>query len=86
MELVAEQGTAVEIDELRIKSECKLAEQTLRESEIHRQFGLLVLAVKRASGGMVLSPEADYRFAVNDIVILMGKPESITHFRNEYNL
>ena len=87
MELVAEQGNLnVELDELTIAANSALAGKTIRETEAHRQFGLLLLSVKQASGSMVFNPEAEYQLAGGDTVILMGRSSDIERFRAEYRL
>ncbi len=85
MELVAEQGNLnVQLDEMRIAKEGKLFGRSIRESEVHSRFGLLVLAVKQVAGKMIFNPEADYKLEGDDIIILMGKRNDIERFRAEF--
>ena len=85
MELVAEQGNLnVQLDEMQIRAGGKLLNLTIRETNAHSQFGLLLLAVKQASGKMLFNPAADYRLQQDDIIILMGKKNDIERFRTEY--
>lgn len=81
LELLAEQGNLrIEIDEVELQAGHFLVGKTLRESESIRQFSLLVLAVRQASGEMAVA-EGDYRFAPNDVLIVVAKPENIARFR-----
>jgi voltage-gated potassium channel len=87
MELVAEQGNLnVELDELRLPVGSPLIGQTVGESQVHHRFGLLVLAVKRAGDEMNVTPQADFKFAQRDIVIVLGRAEDIGRFRREFQL
>jgi len=85
MELVAEQGNLnVQLDEMRVGSDCPLLGKSIRETNAHSQFRLLVLTVKQASGQMVFNPEADYKLERDDIIILMGKKSDIERFCQEF--
>jgi voltage-gated potassium channel len=87
MELVAEQGNLhVELDELVVTGDSPLVGRTIRDTEAHRNFGLLLLSIKQASGAMVFNPEAEHRLEAGDIVILMGRSSDIERFRGEYRL
>jgi voltage-gated potassium channel len=87
MELVAEQGNLnVEMDELHLPAGCPLEDKSIRQSEAHHRFGLLVLAIKRAAGEMLVNPQADLHFEGGDIVVVLGKPEEIARFRAECRL
>ena len=87
MELFAEQGNInVEMDEVHFPAGNSLVGKSIRESEAHHRFGLLVLAVKRSGDGMSVNPPADFRMAEGDIVIVLGKAEEIARFKAEYRL
>ena len=87
MELVAEQGNLnVELDELHLPADSPLAGQTIGGSQAHHRYGLLVLAVKRGVGEMTVNPLTDFAFAQGDIMIVLGKAESIARFRLDHRL
>lgn len=46
--------------------------KTLKELNLRKDFGVIVLAVKRA-GKLVNYPDGDFRFEVNDIVLAVGQ-------------
>lgn len=84
MELVAEQGNLnVQLDEMQVREPCTLLGRTIRETNAHSQFRLLVLAVKQASGKMIFNPEAEYRLERDDIIIVMGKKSDIERFQKD---
>ena len=86
MELVAEQGNLnVQLDEMRVGQSCQLLGKSIRETNAHSEFRLLVLAIKQASGKMIFNPEADYKLELGDIIILMGKKSDIERFCQEFS-
>lgn len=87
LELFAEQGNLdVAIDELALPEAHALVGKSLQESEIHHQFGLLVLAIRSESGELVVGAGADYRFAPRDVLIVFAKPADVDRFRKQHNL
>ena len=87
MELVAEQGNLnVELDELRLPVGSPLIGQTVGDSQLHHRFALLVLAVKRAGDEMNVTPQADFKFREQDVIIILGKGEDIGRFRREFQI
>ena len=85
MELVAEQGNLnVQLDEMRVGEVCQLLGKSIRDTNAHSQFRLLVLAIKQSSGKMIFNPEADYKLERDDIIILMGKKSDIERFCKEF--
>ena len=85
MELVAEQGNLnVQLDEMRVGEPCQLLGKSIRDTNAHSQFRLLVLAIKQSSGKMIFNPEADYKLELGDIIILMGKKSDIERFCGEF--
>ncbi|MDP6443737.1 MAG: potassium channel protein [Pirellulaceae bacterium] len=87
MELVAEtEFRDIELDELTITSTSKLIGMRVRETNAHRDYGLLVVAVKKIDGSMVFNPHAGYTFTEADVLIIMGQADDVTRFRGEYAL
>jgi voltage-gated potassium channel len=87
LELFAEQGNLeIEIDELNLPAGHELVGKTIGEIAAHREFGVLVLAVRRASGEMAVVAGADHRLAANDVLIVFAKPDNIAQFRKHHQL
>ena len=76
----------VELDEINITGESKLAGMAVRDAEAHRRHGLLVVAVNQADGQMVFNPDADYQFRKTDTLIVMGSTTDIEKLREKYRL
>jgi len=87
IELVSEGSSLeIELDEVSIPEGNPLSGVTVRETEAHKKYRLLVVAVKQADDQFIFSPDADYTFNCGDIVIIMGNDKDITHFRKHYEL
>jgi voltage-gated potassium channel len=63
----------LEIDQLQIPSNSFLAAQRLDESQLGRNYGVIVLAVQRHEGSMQFNPPADLRIQSGDVLIAMGE-------------
>ena len=87
VELVTETGRLdVELDELPITEGTRLVGLRVRESEAHKRFGLLIIAVKRTDGEMVFNPDADHQIGEGEILIVMGRRSDIVRFRAEFRV
>ncbi len=85
LELLAESSYLdVELDELNIRDFQRLAGVTVAETEAHRKYQLLFVAVRTEEGELVFNPAADYAFTPNDIAIVMGSRARIDEFRSLY--
>jgi voltage-gated potassium channel len=85
MDLIRDEANLdLELDEVTITANSKLAGTSVQESEAHREHHLLVLAVKQATGNMIFHPAADYRFAAGDVAIVLGDAGKIARFRMQY--
>lgn len=58
-------------------STCPWVGQTLEEANLRSRSGALVLAVRRADGGLLTSPTADTRLQPGDVLICMGTAEQL---------
>jgi voltage-gated potassium channel len=65
------------IEETVISPDSPLVEQTLENSGIRHEFGLIIVAIKQASGQMVFNPPRDTRLAPRDVLIMLGRREDL---------
>jgi voltage-gated potassium channel len=85
LELVADRSVLdVELDEFVIPSTSPLVGKTLAESSPRREYGLLLVAVKRRVGALIFNPDHDYIFQAEDVAIVMGRTEDISRFRDDH--
>jgi voltage-gated potassium channel len=85
VELVTQKSSlAIEMDDVPIRAESRLAGQTLRDADIGRLTGVIVVAVKRADGRVEFPPSGDQPFEPGDGIVLLGRRANLDHFRRQF--
>jgi voltage-gated potassium channel len=85
VELVTRRSSlAIEMDEIPVRPESPLAGHTLRDSDIGRRTGVMVIAVKRSDGRVEFPPGGDHPFEPGDSIVLLGKRSNLDQFRDEF--
>jgi voltage-gated potassium channel len=64
---------ALQIEEIPVSKEGFADGSTLGDSSIRESLGLIVIAIKRADGGMIFNPKDDTRINAGDRLVLMGQ-------------
>ncbi len=70
-------GLNVVIEQVRVSGESRLVAKSIRELEIGRQFGVIVLAIHKGDGGMLFNPPPDTAIAAGDYLIVMGQQSKL---------
>lgn len=65
------------IEEIYIGKDSPFADKTVGNSLIHREFGIIVLAIKHPQGKTIFNPTATVVIQPGDHLIVMGAPESM---------
>jgi voltage-gated potassium channel len=65
------------IEEMLVASSSKLAGTTVGSSYIHRDMGIMILAIKRADGRPCFNPKATEPIHAGDNLIVMGEAEKM---------
>jgi len=73
-------GLDVAIEECKVDASSEFASKTLRQLQVRRELGVIVLAIGKAEGQMLFNPPADAELAPGDTVIAMGERESLHRF------
>jgi voltage-gated potassium channel len=85
VELVTQKSSlAIEMDDVPIGAESRLAGQTLRDADIGRLTGVIVVAIKRADGRVEFPPSGDHPFEPGDGIVLLGRRENLDQFRQKF--
>ncbi len=71
-------GLDVSIEELKVGEASELAGKTLRQLQVRRELGVIVLAIGKASGQMLFNPPADAELAAGDTLIAMGERDNLS--------
>ncbi|MFQ5462424.1 MAG: potassium channel family protein [Phycisphaerae bacterium] len=70
---VAAEGVQLEMDEYVINTQSTLSGKMLKECQLREQLGATVVAIKRADGKTVFSPDPQTALNTGDTLILVGK-------------
>lgn len=84
-ELVTQRTSlAIEMDELPIQPGHPLAGLSLRDADIKRRTGVIVVAIKRADGRLNFPPSGDEILAPGDSIVILGRRENLEMFRQQF--
>jgi voltage-gated potassium channel len=84
-ELVTNRSSvAFEMDEMPIPGSSVLAGRSLRDADIKRKTGVIVVAIKRSDGRVQFPPSGDELLASGDSVVLLGERQHLEQFRQQY--
>lgn len=71
----------IEITSFRLDKASSLVGKTLGETELRKKYGVTVLAVRR-DGTTISNPDVTLKFAPDDILFIIGKPEQFASITN----
>ncbi len=85
VELVTQRSSlAIEMNDIPIQADSPLAGQSLRDADIGRLTGVMVMAIKRADGRVEFPPSGDSPLEPGDSIVLLGRRASLDHFREKF--
>jgi len=70
-------GLEVGIEQVRVAERSVYAGRTLAEMDIRRDTGVIVLAIRKATGERSFNPTADAKVSAGDHLIAMGEPSQL---------
>lgn len=70
-------GLHAGIEQVRVADHSTFVEQTLAEMQLRRELGVIVLALRKATGEMFFNPPAEAKTGGGDHLIVMGRPEGL---------
>lgn len=65
------------MEEARVKEGSKLIDKNLIESNLRKEFGIIIVAIKKCSGEMIFNPLPKEKLEANDIIVALGKKEDL---------
>jgi voltage-gated potassium channel len=72
-------GLDVAIEQVRVAAHSEFVTKTLREMQIRRDLGVIVLAVRKSGGQMIFNPPAEMEILADDVLIVMGEPPNLVN-------
>lgn len=70
-------GLDVDIEQVLVAESSEFASRSLKEAQIRRDMGVIVLAIRKANGQMLFNPPAEAEIVAGDYLIVMGEPHSL---------
>jgi voltage-gated potassium channel len=70
-------GPDVGLEQVRVAESSEFASRSIKDTQIRKEVGVIVLAVRKADGGMLFNPSAETVIAAGDFLIVMGRPEQL---------
>jgi len=67
----------IQMEQIFVQEDAPVVGMILKDSNIRQDYGLIVIAIKRASGELVFNPEYSERIQAQDWLIAMGDQESL---------
>lgn len=66
-------GLNVAIEQVRVAPDSEFVSKTLRDMQIRRELGVIVLAITKSDGRMLFNPPAETQICAGDFLIAMGE-------------
>lgn len=86
-ELVTKRSSLhIEMDEIPIAKGNPLIGRTLRDADVGHRTGVIVVAIKRADGGVEFPPNADDLLALGDSIVILGRRDNLESFQQEFSV
>jgi voltage-gated potassium channel len=65
------------IEEVTLKANSRLVGKNLIESYLRRDFGIIIVAIKKLSGDMIFNPMPSEKLEAGDVLVVIGKKEDL---------
>jgi voltage-gated potassium channel len=70
-------GLKVSIEQVRVGESSEFVSKSLRQIQLRREVGVIVLAIRRAGGEMLFNPDPEAEIRAGDHLIAMGTEEQL---------
>jgi voltage-gated potassium channel len=75
-------GMDVSIEQVRVSESSEAVSRTIKELDLSRALGVIVMAIRKSDGGMLFNPPADTAVRGGDYLIVMGQQENLRALEN----
>ena len=75
-------GLDVDIEQVRVPEGSDFSSRSLQQTEIRRELGVIVLAIRKSDGRMQFNPPAETVISAGDYLIVMGAPNNLRTLEN----
>jgi voltage-gated potassium channel len=70
-------GKDIAIEQVPVSSDSPMVSKSIRDMQIGRDLGVIVMAIRKGDGSMLFNPPADTTVRGGDFLIVMGREQSL---------
>ena len=70
-------GEDIAIEQVRVAGTSEMVSKTIKEMQLRKEVGVIVMAIRKESGEMVFNPPAETAVQGGDYLIVMGRPGNL---------
>jgi voltage-gated potassium channel len=70
-------GEDIALEQVRVACSSEMVSKTIKEMQLGKEVGVIVMAIRKESGEMVFNPPADTAVQGGDYLIVMGRPGNL---------
>jgi voltage-gated potassium channel len=71
------QELALQLEETKLAAQSPLVGKKLSQARLREDFGVIVVAIKKATGKMVYNPAAEETLGGDDVLVVVGDPKQL---------
>jgi len=72
----------VDVEQVRVPEASEFSSRSFQQTDIRRELGVIVLAIRKSDGHMLFNPPAEPVITVGDYLIVMGAPNNLRTLEN----
>ena len=62
---------------MRVIASSEMVSKTIKEMQLRKEVGVIVMAIRKETGEMLFNPPADTAVQAGDYLIVMGRPDNL---------
>ncbi len=70
-------GEDIAIEQVRVAENSEMVSRTIKEMQLRKEVGVIVMAIRKESGEMLFNPPAETAVQGGDYLIVMGQPGNL---------
>lgn len=78
---VMEGNMGLQMEEIKVMEKSTLVGKNLVESNLRRDYGVIIVLIKKFNGDMIFNPQSSERLDANDLLVVLGKKEDMKRMR-----
>ncbi len=69
------------MEEARVRTKSPLVGKNLIESHLRRDYGVIIVAIKKSSGDMIFNPMPQQKLDEGDVIVVLGKKDDLARMK-----